>query len=59
MENGDWKAVAQKCNETERPLMLYINQQGETIEEDLLLCNDVFMHFMSEGKYLILGVSAE
>jgi len=43
MEANDWNSVSQKCNEQEKPLLLYINKREDVdADADLLLCNDVF-----------------
>jgi len=59
MEANDWNSVSQKCNEQEKPLLLYINKREDVdADADLLLCNDVFQNF-THSAYNIFGVSQE
>jgi len=59
METQDWKSVSLKCNQQEKPLILYINSREEiSVDADLVLTNDVFHNF-TQDKFNILGISIE
>lgn len=60
MESGDWKAVSEKCNFEEKPLLLYVNSKNDpNVDSDVVLCNDLFHNFITSNNMIVFGLSAE